>query len=287
MGHERVGTLPKTHKWRTLVGQIAGLRWSGIVGSSSLGGASTRGSDGDETAIETSNVKVPDIAGQTVQNVSQQFRRAHLDSGVSAAFEFLVILAAAGRSEDPRSRLAEYGIELTDRPSALTFAKAAKSWLADKQDSLEYGQMARGAVSDAIAAWYREHKPPQDRLFEPSDDSFHVWRRAGNGAGFCELARLFFASFTERYLNYFLEREASAVLPGLSERDRFGERLEEHIDGVSQHAFETARIAQSFAADWFNNYVVEGAPDREAIRGFLYIAFGKIRSELLREETEA
>jgi len=232
-------------------------------------------------------VEVADIAEQTVRSVNQQFRRAHLDTGVGAAFEYLVVLAAAGRSDDPRSVLSEYGIEVPEKPTALSFAKAASSWLARNQDSLEYGQLARGAVSDAIGAWYRENRPPQDRLFEPPEDPFSVWRRAGDGAGFCELARLFFASFTERHLNYYLEREASAVLPGFVERDRFGAQLNGHVEDVSQHAFETARIAQSFAAGWFTNNTKEGVPDREAIARFLSIAFGKIRGELLREEPEA
>jgi hypothetical protein len=254
-----------------LVSQIASLGGSGADAAG----------DGVDTAMEVS-----DVAEQTVRNVSQQFRKAHLDAGVGAAFEYLVILAAAGRSDDPRSVLSEHGIELSDRPTPLSFAKAASSWLARNQDSLEYGQMARGAVSDTIGAWYRANIPPQDRLFEPPDDPFDVWRRASDGAGFCELARLFFARFTERHLNYYLEREASAVIPGLGARDEFGVQLNGHVDDISQHAFETARIAQSFAAGWFTNNAKEGVPDREAIARFLSIAFGKIRGELLREDTE-
>lgn len=270
MGHERVGTLPKTQKWRSLVGQIAGLDLSGVGGAGSA----------------APTVEVSDVAEQTVRNVGKRFRQAHLDSGVGAAFEYLVVLAAAGRSDDPRSVLSQRGIEVAEQPTALSFAKAANSWLASEQDSLEYGQMAQGAVSDTIGAWYSENRPPQDRLFEPPEDPFGVWRRAGDGAGFCELARLFFANFTERYLNYYLEREASAVLPGFDERDRFGEQLGSHVEDVSQHAFETARITQSFAAGWFNRNARDGIPDREAISRFLSVAFGKIRGELLREDPE-
>ena len=270
MGHERVGTLPKTQKWRSLVGQIA--RLGSTIGS---------GYGSEPAAIDVS-----DVADQTVRSVGQQFRRAHLDKGVDAAFEYLVILAAASRSDDPRSVLSEYGVELPDKPTALSFAKAADPWLARRQESLEYGQMARGAVSDTIGAWYRENRPSQGRLFEPPEDPFGVWRIAGDGAGFCELARLFFASFTERHLNYYLEREASAVLPGFGERDEFGAQLNGHVEDVSQHAFETAKITQSFAAGWFNRNAREGVPDREAIARFLSVAFGKIRGELLREDPE-
>ena len=100
------------------------------------------------------------------------------------------------------------------------------------------------------------------------------------------MARLFFANFTERYLNYFLEREASAVLPGLQERDDFFDLLEQHIDDISDHAFETARIAQSFAAGWYNNHAREEMPSNEEIERFLAVAFGKIREELMRESVQ-
>lgn len=260
MGHERVGTLPKTHKWRSLVASMA------IMGAP--------------------GAEVPDIAGQTVRNVRGRYRNIHQDEGVNAAFEFLVLLAVAGRSPEPRSRLRSFGIEVPENPTALSFAKAAHVWTGQKQSSLEYGKIARGAASDAVASWHRKHSPTQTLLFGTSDDSFEVWRKASNGAGFCELARLFFASFTERYLKYFLDREASAVATSIEARDRLGEELEDHVDDISRHAFETARIAQSFAASWFNKNAMDSVPDRPAITRFLSVAFGKMRDELLREDSQ-
>ncbi len=61
-------------------------------------------------------------------------------------------------------------------------------------------------------------------------------------------------------------------------------RLIEHIDVTSRHAFETARITQSFAAGWFNKYANKTLPADEDINNFLRIAFGKLREELWREE---
>jgi hypothetical protein len=235
-------------------------------------------------SLGTDSVDVSDIAGQTLRNVRGRYRNIHRDEGVAAAFEFLVLLAVAARSDDPQGKLRSFGIDVPDRPTALSFTKAGHAWMAESQSSLEYGKIARGAYSDVIASWHRKHRTAQERLFEPIDNSFEVWRTASNGAGFCELARLFFASFTERYLKYFLEREASAVTTSIEERDRLGEELEDHVDDISQHAFETARIAQSFAAGWFNNYARENAPYRQAIKRFLWVAFGKMREELLRED---
>jgi hypothetical protein len=96
------------------------------------------------------------------------------------------------------------------------------------------------------------------------------------------VARTFFASFAERYLCHFLERHASSQLPSISAREDFARSLYKHIDEVSHHAFETAKITQSFAAGWFNKHAVESRPSDREIGGFLAIAFGKLREELRR-----
>jgi hypothetical protein len=121
-------------------------------------------------------------------------------------------------------------------------------------------------------------------LFEPSDGFLESWHQIGQGAGFCELARLYFGKLTERYLKYYLERTASAVLPSLGQREQFRTDLDTRIDTISRHAFETAKITESFAAGWFNKNATEGVPDESTLTGFLHHAFGKLRDELRLEE---
>ena len=123
----------------------------------------------------------------------------------------------------------------------------------------------------------------QGNLFADPDDAREIWRRADNGAGFCEVSRLFFSKFTERYLNFFLEREASASTASVSDRDRLATQLREHVDDVSNFAFETSRITQSFAAGCSTTMLATDIPPKEESRGFLSVAFGKMREELRRE----
>jgi len=66
----------------------------------------------------------------------------------------------------------------------------------------------------------------------------------------------------------------------------FKKQIRDQIDAVSKHAFETARITQSFAAGWYNRHAREGVPTDEEITGFLAIAFGKLREDLRREKME-
>jgi hypothetical protein len=253
MGHERVGILPKSIRWRTIVNQIAGASLSN-----------------DELALLTS---------QTLENVRSRLNKIQKDSGVKAALKFLIALpnlAALGDQIDFPF------INIKDNPSPLILTLNLRSWIEENLGSLEYAEIAQRAVADVLGSWNRKQNN-QLNLFVIENSAEDIWIKAANGAGFSEVARLFFAGFTERYLKYFLEREASAVIPDIEARDHFSDSIHEHVDIVTKHAFETALITQSFAAGWFNKHAKGRIPSDREIEGFLSLAFGKIREELLRE----
>lgn len=256
MGHERLGALPRTKKWREVVAQLA----------------ESSGSREDVAAI----------ANATLQNVGTQFKKIHWDAGVIAAFQFLVALTKSASIEHTRRSSSFPEINLEESPSALRLIGELRTWVESHAVSEEYAAIATRASADAISLWSAQQSR-QGSLFTGSVDSSEVWRRAGNAAGFCEVSRLFFSKFTERYLNYFLEREASASLATVADRDRLANQLRDHIDGVSQFAFETSRITQSFAAGWFNNHARDKYPSKDESRTFLSVAFAKMREELTRE----
>lgn len=256
MGHERVGVLPQTKVWRDVI-------------------------DGIATAIDP-EIGTQELARATLENVRNQFRRIHQDSGVAAAFRFLLELSRSSlpSASDRGPNTPE--IDLTTNPSILRIVMSLRAWVDDHRASMEYAELAKKAAADVITGWSNQQSE-QPSLFSGAIDSQEIWRRASNGSGFCEVSRLFFARFTERYLNYFLDRAASAVLSGASERDQLAENLHEHLDDISKYAFETARITQSFAAGWFNLHALDRTPSNEDLTSFLSIAFGKIRDELSRE----
>lgn len=261
MGHERIGVLPKTRRWRDLVHEISS--YSGASNYSSI------------------------VLTQTIRNVNVQFKEVPKDSGVFAAFKFLVLISAiSGKSDSPAIDLANAGIDVGNTPTPLTISCELSKvvTLAAKSGSLEYGEIARQAAIDAISSQYKDNKYKQVPLFDVPIDAYEVWKKAGTGAGFCELARCFFAKYTERYMKYFIEREASSVINNIDDRESFSQQIELHIDKISRHSFETARITQSFAAGWFNKYTAKGIPSDLAIRYMLRRSFAKLREELRREE---
>jgi hypothetical protein len=253
MGHERTGALPKTEPWRRVVQRIAAF-------------------DGNEQETRQ-------IANDTLDNVRNRFEAIQRDPNVQAAFKFLTEIGASASGIRPSS------IQLPENPTVFAIAKALDSQLRVNRGSTEYAALAKAAATDAIVLWYTENAA-QPSLFGPAEQNSTIWSKAATAAGFCEIARLFFAKFTERYLNYFLEREASAVCRTIEERNVLEKQLRAQIDNVSRHAFETARIAQSFAAGWYNRHANTSAPSEDEISGFLAIAFGKLREDLRREKTE-
>ncbi len=268
MGHERVGYLPKTKRWRDIVEGIAGF---GGVGD---------GGGGDSAGGE---IDVSEIVQQTTDNLRDRFENLERDDSLLSAFRFLVCLPIAARSNLPKEELARLGITVPSNPSPVSLAKALQLYMPANAGSMEYARIAQNAVVDAIAVWSGRADRPEDNLFGVANQSFDVWKKAADGAGFCELSRIFFGKFTERYLKYFLEREASSVLPGIQQRDRFSDQIGLHVDDVSSHAFETAKITQSFAAGWFNKHAKTGVPTNASMQGFLRLALGKLREEIRRE----
>lgn len=256
MGHERVGILPRSRSWRNIVIQIS--------------------------QVADSEVSVAQIANATLTNVRKQFGEIHQDEGVKAAFLFLVGLASIKTEDSISSKSPIPYVDLSLNPSPLKLAVALRDWIFAHRQSFEYADIAQKAATDAIASWTEQQKQ-QPSLFDRANNVSDIWLKASSGSGFCEVARFFFAKFTERYLNYFLAREASAVLPSVNDREKFSLCLEEHVDAISKHAFETAKITQSFAAGWFNKYVHQRSLSKKDVEGFLRLAFGKIREELWRE----
>lgn len=258
MGHERVGALPHTQCWEDVVAEIAD--------AASI--------DGD----------VSGLANATLKNVRSRLLAVHTDTGFVASFQFILGLVLSASPAVDRTSLGVLAINLDVNPSPLKLAHALAQYVAKHQQSPEYAELARKAAVDVISAW-TETNTRQLSFMGEHEQAQEIWRKASNSRGFCEVARLFFSKFVERYLNYFICREASSHLAKTESRERLARRLSNHLEGVSHHAFETAKITQSFAAGWYSRYARDGMPEQEKISRFLSHSVGKLREELLREES--
>jgi hypothetical protein len=201
------------------------------------------------------------------------------DEGVIASFQYLVALSNSDRDA---SHIGPPIPDIDDGTSTVRLAAGLCSWVDRHSNSLEYAEIAKQAGADAIAFWSSSEDKGED-LFGNRPTLRDRWLAAGSGSSFSEVSRYYFARLTERYLRYFLDREASSALPTIATRDRFSEHLTTQIDAISRHAFETSKITQSFAAGWYNRHGKGAVPNSLTVRRFLRVAFQKIREELARE----
>jgi len=265
MGHLRIGTLPRTRKWREVV--------------DSIGAASGLNSD-----------FITALAEKTLDASSQTLRNLPLDSVVQKCFLFLTALSVAGQAQNVKVAATNLGIEFDGDPTKLQLSRALRTWLEDldtKTFNPELANLARQATTDTISTWINKNLTnPQLTLFAQSEDPFMPWRKSSNAAGFCELSRIYFSNFTTRYLNYFLSRTASAQFQTLTERENFSKAIQQKVDLIAQHALETSKLVQHFSAGWFTKHANNNLPSEQEVEGFLRHSFEKIREEL-RMQKEA
>jgi hypothetical protein len=252
MGHERIGFLPKTQSWKHIIDQLAQFNNNPDI--------------------------VSQIADRTLENIRRQYNNMPYDESVIKALQFLTILSFSAKEKNQENFLMNNGITAMDL-SLFTLARCAKRYITTDTGSLEVNKIACDAVLESIAKFEHQNKTDQADLFTENNDNT-VWSKIGNGSNFCELARGFFASFTDRYLRYFIEREAAHCIDNFEKLENFKKTLYAQI---SQHSYEASKIMQSFAAGWFNKYAKSGMPNNDEIKGFLKLSFEKMREEFRRE----
>lgn len=257
MGHHRLGWLKKTAAWRDIV-ELMG-----------------------EYNIDNKDVEA--LAYRTIKQVEKRYERLENDPSVKTAFDYLLELTYAFRQNDPEKYLREKKLIGQEALTPLSLAKGAKEYETKNVVSEEYETFAKQALVDTINRWYLDNLELGRSLFSEGIDSVAIMRKAAKPEGFCEITRLYFANYTERYLKYFLEREASTVINKVEVRKSFSNEIDKHIDDISKHAFETAYITQSFAAGWYTKNALDKEPSNIKVTGFLSKSFNKMKAELLLE----
>src|SRR6185312_9935549 len=116
MGHERIGYLPKTKKWRRIVDDI-----------------------GNFSATQSNVVR---IASETTKNVRSQFKRIEEDKGVLSAFKFIILLAYSSSLKNSTSFLKKEGINLPNSFNLFDLTTSIQDFVSQNQESKEYSSFA-------------------------------------------------------------------------------------------------------------------------------------------------
>lgn len=254
MGHVRIGFLPHTRQWNAIIDLLSSY-------------------DNDANAVAV-------IADRTLDAVRQEFDGLQYDESVRKAIEYLATIVVSSRQEDQISFLQENGYSVDDSLSVFGLTTSAKKVIQTEDGSLETNKLARDAAIQAVLEYYEKHSNKQLSLFQSENNPF---RARGSGREFCELARYFFAAFTEKQIRYYIDRTASSAIGDYDKYIHFSDTLSKQSMAIAEHAFEISQIMQSFAAGWFNKYALDSTPSNDSVTDFLKVSFGKVREELRLE----
>jgi len=255
MGHVRTGFLPRTAQWNAIIQKL-----------SLFGG--------------DANV-VPTIAYRTLSAIKTTYEVMPFDESVIKAILYLANLAFSAKQTDQIAYLNSQGYIVDKNLSTFSLVASAQRLITTENGSLEINKIAKDAAMQAVIIYQERHQSNQIDLF--GNETHNPLCSIGNGAAFCELARSFFAAFTDKQIKYYVERVAASAINNYSELERFTSTLSKQSKAIADHAFETSKIMQSFAAGWFNKHADTSLPSDKEITDFLRISFGKMREEFRRE----
>lgn len=251
MGHQHLGTLPGSRKWRQVIALISG------------------GAD------------VEDVAAETSAAAESQMADASNDPAVKRAVWLLTQIPIAARNDDFAAELRKLGLHVSDQPTlieiAVAMTDAVDRYVGKSGGRTDLGEMAQLSAVESLTAIAGRELPD---LFGAAPERTKV-ALAGLATvkQFAVLARDFFSRLSRRQLSYFLSRELSQHV-GVGSRFQ---TIREHSDfehALDLHCRETSRIIKEFSGEWFSKHTYEGGITEAKAGRFAHIAFHKIRKEL-------
>jgi hypothetical protein len=251
MGHQHLGTLSRSRKWREVIELISG------------------------------GANVQSVAAATSAAAEQQMLDASDDPAVKHAVWLLTQIPTAARKEDFAVELRKLGFRISDRPTLLEIATAMNGaidrYVAKKGGRTDVGEMAQLSAVESLNAIAGRALP--DLFGADAEKTRAILGGLGTVKQFAVLARDFFSRLTRRQLNYFLSRELSQHV-GLNSRFQTIREHREFDEALDLHCREASRIIKEFSGEWFSKHTYEGGITETKAGKFAHVAFYKMREEL-------
>lgn len=265
MGHTRLGTIPKSRKWSSVVGAMQTT---------------------PEGPTPIPHHDVAEVASRALDAAESGLDRATNDPGIAYSVYLLTQLVLASRERDWLGRLKRLGIDLPSEPTpmdlATGFQSAIDDYLAREHGYSDVAEMAQGAVGEVLVELMA---PSVSTLFgDKAEDLQRSLRSLSSKAGFARLGQAFFGRFMARFLNFYLSRVAASEL-GSGFLLQVGD-LTQFTGLLEQHCTETARVVRDFAGEWYSKTEFTEGIDLENSKRFVAVCTQKLRSELRRERTK-
>ncbi len=267
MGHQRLGTIPKTKPWNAVVKKVTGG-----------GGAST--------ATVSPTTDVPKIAALTLRAAEVGLNEAVNDEGLRFTFYQLTQIVLAAREDDWQAGLAEQDLHLSPKASLFDLTSEVQRTIDEHVRrhgrATAISEMAQQAAGEAIASLAA---PRTTTLFERDRGVLQdALRELSTKAGFAKLGQRFFGCFMARYLNFYLSRISAGQVGGKRLAD-CGD-LSAFNEALGAHCQQSAAIVRDFCGEWYSKTEFQRGIDLTNTSGFMAVAVRKLQAEL-RAQREA
>jgi hypothetical protein len=267
MGHTRLGWIPKSKKWASVVEMVAG------------GGA---GPGSQDTIVDD----VAIVASATLEAAEAGLAKAIDDLGLRYTFYLLTQLVLAARKDDWKDSLGKLGIKVNETSTLFDlnaqFQSAVDNYVFDNYHCTDINEIAIKSAGEALTTLSNKL---QINLFgNQSDEIKNALGDVSTKKGFSELGQKFFGLFMSKYLNFYLSR-ITAAKTGSDKLQQIGE-VTKFNEVLQRHCEQSAKIVHDFCGQWlFKTEYIEGI-NLENTSRFMAVAIKKIQAELKQQRAE-
>jgi hypothetical protein len=257
MGHSRLGVLPRSGRWRDVVGLL------------------------DAGAADS------DVVAASARAAEKDMLRAADDPVFVEAVRLLLNIPLAARSKDFGKALRDIGLAVGDGPELLDLVAAAGERLdavrRETRARSDFGEIAARALTGTLSRSVGDALPA---LFGATPDDLQVVaRRISWAKGISGFTREFFGRLVAGTLSYWLDRTLALQI---GEGRRFSTTAARHAfdSELDHYSSEATRIIKEFSSGWYGKTLHrEGGFGTRDAAAFGAVALKKTVAELRARST--
>lgn len=255
MGHIRLGRLPKTWKWKQVIGLLADGRAS-----------------------------VKEIAESTAVAAANAFKNFDSDPGLPYCYWLLTQITWHAKSDDFYEILELLDLDVRDETSALGFvakvSSHATSEIKDLGKTTIFTEIAQLSMREVLTEIISERS--QTLFGTTTEDIRLACASLAAKKQFGLLSRQFFSNFLNRTLQFFISKEISNHVGGGKSFEDV-EAVEDFEVALDSFCYQSSKIVEDFAGGWYSKRNWEGDISYDDARKFVHVAIEKLKSELAME----
>jgi len=255
MGHMRIGVLPKTRKWK----QVIGL-------------------------LNSKESPASDIAAETARAAADFLKDTRFDPSLAFSYWLLTQITYRAKQDDYVSALKNIDLDISKVDNFFDFvgrvADFSRSQIKKRGELFplsDFAQLAlREVLTESIGA---ESKS----IFGASlEDVKRACQKYSSPTQFSRLARLYFSKVFTRGLRFLIDKEAANSVGAGRRFDSISDLSEFNV-ALETYCYQSAKIVEKFAEGWYSKRNWQGEISEKDARGFVAIAVDKFESEISRE----